>query len=299
MPYRSLPVRDFALLVLLATLWGAAYTFIRIGVTTIPPVTLIAGRTLLAGLVLVGILGVRRIALPRDLRLWGRFAVQAALNSVIPFTLIAWAERTTPASLAVILNSTTPIFAFLMTAALTRHEAVSGTKLLGVGLGLVGICLTIGIDALNGLGRDVGGQLAIVLASVCYGAAAIFGKGFRHLDPMLPAAGSLIVGAAVLLPVSLATEAPWTLAPSRESLFALAALAILSTSLAFVLYFRLLTTLGTVGTTAQAYLRVPIGVAIGVFFLGETLSTTAWIGFVCVIAGVAAMTLPSRTTARA
>ena len=114
---------------------------------------------------------------------------------------------------------------------------------------------------------------------------------------MAPAAGSLLCGAAVLIPISLVVDQPWTLAPSASSMWALLALAIFSTALAFVIYFRLIQTLGSVGTTAQAYLRVPIGVAVGVVFLGENLSATAWIGLGCVVIGVAAMTIPARKAA--
>jgi drug/metabolite transporter (DMT)-like permease len=114
---------------------------------------------------------------------------------------------------------------------------------------------------------------------------------------MAPAAGSLIAGAVVLIPLSLVVDRPWTLAPSSSSLLALLGLAVLSTALAFVIYFRLIQTLGSVGTTAQAYLRVPIGVAFGVLLLGERLTATAWIGLACVVIGVAAMTIPARKAA--
>lgn len=285
---------ELALLLALSTLWGASYTFIKIGVETIPPVTLIAARTLIAGAVLVAVLRLRGLKLPTDRQVWGRFLFQACLNSVVPFTLIAWAEQTTDAGLATILNSTSPIFAFLLTALITRHEAVTGRKLFGVAAGLIGICLIVGVEALGGFGHELWAQLAIVAATVCYAGAAIFGKNFKGLDPMMPAAGSLICGAAILIPVSLVVDRPWTLAPSADSALALLALSVFSTALAFVIYFRLVQTLGSVGTTAQAYLRVPIGVAIGVLFLGETLSSTAWIGLACVVAGVIAMTLPAR-----
>ncbi|MCL6708292.1 EamA family transporter [Pseudomonas sp. R2.Fl] len=285
---------ELALLLALSTLWGASYTFIKIGVETIPPVTLIAARTLIAGAVLVAVLRLRGLKLPADRQVWGRFLFQACLNSVVPFTLIAWAEQTTGAGLATILNSTSPIFAFLLTALITHHEAVTGRKLFGVAAGLIGICLIVGIEALSGVGHELWAQLAIVAATVCYAGAAIFGKNFKGLDPMMPAAGSLICGAAILIPVSLVVDRPWTLAPSADSALALLALSVFSTALAFVIYFRLVQTLGSVGTTAQAYLRVPIGVAIGVLFLGETLSSTAWIGLACVVAGVIAMTLPAR-----
>jgi drug/metabolite transporter (DMT)-like permease len=288
---------ELALLLALATLWGASYTFIKIGVETIPPVTLIAARTLMAGAILLGVIRSRGLALPRDLAIWRRFLFQACLNSVIPFTLIAWAERIVDAGLAAILNSTTPIFAFLLTVFITRHEAVTGRKLFGVVAGITGTCLVIGIEAFHGLGDELPAQLAIVAATLCYAGAAIFGRGFKGLDPIMPAAGSLICGAIILMPVSLVVDQPWTLMPSSASILALLGLSVFSTALAFVIYFRLVHTLGSVGTTAQAYLRVPIGVVIGILFLGETVTTTAWAGLACVLAGVGAMTIPTRKSA--
>ncbi len=285
---------DLCLLLLLSTLWGSSYTFIKIGVETIPPVTLIAARTLIAGSLLLVLLKARGLSLPRDRANWGRFLFQACLNSVFPFTLIAWAEQTTDAGLATILNSTSPIFTFLLTVLITRHEPVTGRKLFGVFAGLLGVCLIVGFEALAGLGHQAWAQIAIVVATISYAGAAIFGRNFRGMDPMLPAAGSMVCGAILLIPVSLIVDRPWTLTPSGSSLAAFLGLSLFSTALAFVIYFRLLQTLGSVGTTAQAYIRVPIGIAIGVLFLGERLMPMAWLGLVCVLAGVIAMTWPSR-----
>ena len=284
---------ELALLLALATLWGASYTFIKIGIETIPPLTLIAARTLIAGTLLLGVIGLRGLDLPRDAATWRQFFIQACLNSAVPFTLIAWAECTVDAGLAAILNSTTPIFAFLLTALITRHETVTPRKLLGVGAGIAGTCLVIGVGALNGIGDELWAQLAIVAATVCYAGGAIFGRTFKGLDPVMPAAGSLLCGAAILVPLSLAVDRPWTLSPSVESVLALLGLSVFSTALAFVIYFRLVRTLGSVGTTAQSYLRVPIGVAIGVAFLGETPTSTAWAGLACIMIGVVAMTMPA------
>lgn len=292
---RPRTVVSLALLLALATLWGAAFTLIKIGVATIPPLTLIAGRTLIAGGILLAIMHLRGIALPRDPAIWRRFLIQACLNSVIPFTLIAWAERHVDAGLATILGSNAPIFAFLLALLFVRHERPTLRQSLGVAAGLAGICLVVGVNALDGLGKDVVAQLALVLATVMYGAAALFGRNFNGLDPMVPAAGSLICGAIMLVPVSLIVDRPWTLSPSVDSIVALLVLAVFSTALAFVIYFKLIQSLGSVGATAQAYLRVPIGVALGVVFLGETLSPTVWIGLVCVVAGIAAMTIPQRS----
>jgi drug/metabolite transporter (DMT)-like permease len=286
--------RELALLLLLATLWGASYSFIKLGVATIPPITLIALRTLIAGVLLLMIMRWRGLKMPTDAATWGRFAFQACLNSVIPWTLIAWGERTVDAGLATILNSAAPIFTFLFTALVTRHEAAPPRKLFGVIAGMAGICLIVGVKAFDHAGQELVAEIAIVAATICYACAAIFSRGFAGLHPMAPAAGSLLCGTAALIPLSLMFEQPWTLLPSTSSVLALLALAVFSTAAAFVIYFRLIQTLGSVGTTAQAYLRVPIGVAVSVIFLGERLAPTAWIGLACVVAGVAAMTIPAR-----
>jgi drug/metabolite transporter (DMT)-like permease len=288
---------DLALLLVLAILWGASYTLIKIGVATIPPITFIAGRTLIAGGILFAILRLRGMKLPSDSATWKRFMFQACLNSVVPFTMIAWAEQSVDAGLATILNSTSPIFTFLLTVFLTQHEPATPCKLFGIVAGIIGICLIVGMEALNGLGGDLWAQLAIVTATVSYACAAIFGRGFKGLDPMMPATGSLVCGAVILLPISLLVDRPWLLMPSGVSMMALLGLSIFSTALAFVIYFRLLNTLGSVGTTAQAYLRVPIGVAVAVLFLGETLTSTILAGLLFVIVGVAAMTIPPRKKA--
>ncbi|WFU38131.1 EamA family transporter [Bradyrhizobium sp. CB82] len=283
---------ELALPLLLAALWGGSYTLIKLGVATIAPITLIAARTAIAGALLLTVMRLHGIAMPTDLAIWRRFAFQACLNSVVPWTLIAWGERYVDAALATILNSAAPIFTFLFTALITRHEATNPRKLFGVIAGMAGICLIVGVDAFHDVGRGLAAEAAIVAATLCYACAAIFSRGFRELDPMAPAAGSLLAGAAVLIPASLAIEQPWRMSPSAGSVLALSALAVFSTAAAFVIYFRLIQTLGSVGTTAQAYLRVPIGVAIGVALLGESLSRTAWIGLASVVIGVAAMTIP-------
>jgi drug/metabolite transporter (DMT)-like permease len=286
-------VQELALLLLLSTLWGASYAFIRVGVETIPPVTLIATRTAIAAAVLLGVLKWRGVALPVEPALWRRFLLQACLNSVVPFTLIAWAEQYIDAGLAAILNASAPIFVFVLARSCQGSRAASARQLAGVALAMGGTLLIVGVQALSAIDTQLMAELAIVAATACYAGAAIYGANFRGIDPMLPAAGSLVCGATLLVPVSVIADQPWTLHPSLRSIAALLCLAILSTALALTLYFRLIRTLGPVGASSQAYLRVPIGVAIGAALLDEPLAATTSFGLVLVIGGVAAMTLPA------
>ena len=287
---------DLALLLFLSLLWGASYALIRIAVETIPPLTLVAVRVAIATLLLQLVLAHQGSALPRDPRIWGRFAIQAAMNGILPFTLIAWGEQRIDSGLAGVLNSTTPIFVFLITRLWTRHESATVRQLLGTLLGLAGIVAIVGPSALGaGLTGDVVAEGAIIAATVCYAVAAIFGRNFAGLPAIVPAAGSTAVSALIMVPAALLIDRPWTLPmPSLASMLALAALGTASTAGAFVVYFRLLRSLGSVGTASVAYLRAGVSVAIGILFLGELPSWRIAGGLVLVLAGVAAMTLPQQ-----
>ena len=203
---------ELVLLLALTTLWGASYTFIKIGVETIAPITLIAA------VVLTGVMHMRGKAPPHEAATWRRFAVQALLNSVVPFTLITYAERSVDPGLAVIVNAGTPIMAFLGMRLIPRHESLTPRKAIGVIFGLAGTCLVVGTQALHGVGGQLMAQLAIVLATACYGAAAIYGKQCKGMDPIAPAAGSLICAAACMVPASALMDHPWTRSRRRSHL---------------------------------------------------------------------------------
>ena len=288
---KHVPYTEYALLVLLATLWGAGFSLIKLSIATIPPLTTITLRTAIAGLVLYAFMRLQGLALPRDRASWTSFAIVSTVNTVVPFVLIAWGLLSVDASLGIILNSTTPIFTFLITWGLTRHEAITSRKLVGVVMGIAGILLIVGAEALGGLGRQILPQLALVAASLSYAFSAIYGRTFRDLNPLVPAACSLMFGAATLAPFAILLEQPWTMRPSGTSLTALIVLGIAGTALGNVLYFRLLGTLGSLGAISQSYLRVPMGVLAGMLLLGESLPAVGWFGLVCVVAGVAAMTI--------
>jgi drug/metabolite transporter (DMT)-like permease len=152
----------------------------------------------------------------------------------------------------------------------------------------------IGLDALTTLGTHTMAELACVAGSLVYAVAAIVGRRFAGVPPLVPAAGSNLVAAAILIPLALAFDQPWTLEPSARSMFAVLALAVFSTGFAFTIYFHLLATIGSISTASQAYLRILVGVAFGVLFLGERLTPNVVAGLVLVFAGVVAMTVAPR-----
>lgn len=288
---QTVPWLEYALLLVLATLWGGGFSLIKLSLQTIPPITTITLRTVIASVVLFALMRLRGLSVPRDSESWQSFVTVSTVNTVVPFVLIAWGLMSVDASLGIILNSTTPIFAFLLTWGVTRHEPVTSRKLVGVISGITGILMIVGTEALSGLGRQLLPQLALVAASLSYACSAIYGRNFKVMNPLVPAACSLSFGALVLAPFAIVLEQPWTIRPSPTSIVALIVLGVAGTALGNVLYFRLLGTLGSLGAISQSYLRVPMGVLAGMVLLGEHLSPTGWLGLVCVVLGVAAMTV--------
>lgn len=290
---------ELPLLALLALLWGSSYLFIKVAVAEIPPLTLIALRVLGAGIFLIFVLRVRAEKLPRDGRTWRMLLLQAFLNSIGAWTVLAWGQQFVDAGLASVLNSTSPIFVFLMTALITRHESLGGRKLVGASLGLLGVVLIVGVDTLRGLGDQVAGQLACLVGAVLYAGAAIYGRRFGHISAVATAAGTMIWASAVLVPLALALERPWTLTPSPAAIAATGALSILCTGVALLIYFRLVRTLGSMGVASQAYLRAGIGVVLGMVFLGETFTLLVALGLAAAIMGVALINWPVLTWGKA
>ncbi len=286
--------RSLLLVATLALLWGASFSLIKIAVETIPPLTVAALRGLGGGLLLFAFMGSDGPALWRSGVPLRTYFAQAMFNCVIPWTFVAWASRTIDSSLATVLNSLSPIFAFLLTWGITRHEAVTARKFYGVVLGLAGVFTIIGVDALAGLGMHTVAELACVGGSLSYAIAAIIGRRFDKLSPLVPASGSTLMAALILIPLALAFDQPWALRPSAASILAVGAMVVFSTGVAFIIYFKLISTIGPIATTSQAYLRIIVGVGIGAAFLGEQLTASLVVGVVLVIAGVIAMTIPAR-----
>ena len=284
--------RDYALLLALACCWSSTYPLTKIGLGSIPPITFISARSLIAALFLLVILRLRGMRIPTDAKAWKLFAQQQTINSTIPFLLITWAQQYVPAASTVVLASTTPIFAFLITWGITRHEPATLLKLVGAILGLAGTAVIIGLDALGGFSRDLFAEMAILLATISFACATIFGLRLTDYDPMVVAAGSLLFGGLLLLPVALIVDHPWTLHPTREALVATATMGIFSSAFGLMLFYMCLSRLGTLTTNAQGYLRIPIGVGLSVALLGETVPANLALGLVLVMAGVAAMTIP-------
>ena len=284
--------REHALLGLLALLWGSSYLFIKVAVAEIPPLTLIALRVSLASAFLLVVLHLAGHGLPRDGLTWRRLFVQSILNSSGAWTVLAWGQQYVPSGLASVLNSTSPVFVLIASAALGK--ALDGRKGLGAGLGLLGVVLIVGPGVLAGLGDQVLGQLACLLGAMLYAGAALYGQRLSHISPLAAATGTMLCATAAMIPAALIVDQPWSLAPGAGALAATAALAILCTGVALLIYFRLIRTLGPLGTASQAFLRAGVGVMLGIVLLGETLTISQVAGLSAAILGVALINWPAK-----
>ncbi|HLW49254.1 MAG TPA: DMT family transporter [bacterium] len=280
------------LLLLLSFLWGASYPLIRIAVRTIPPASTVAMRVVIGSGLLVLLWYRQNLRLPRSLSVWGRLFVQACLNITIPFTLISWGEQFIGGGLAGILNATPPVFVALLAWIGTRHEPLTVRKAVGVFLGIAGVLVIVGPSVLLDWRRYGLAELAILAASLCYALAAVGGHRLGTLPPLVSATGTVVCAAATMVPVSLIVEHPWNLTPSAQSLGAAVCLGVFSTSAAYIVYFRLLSLVGPLGTASGSYLRAGVAVLLGTLFLHETFTPSTAIGLGSVLAGVAILTTP-------
>lgn len=286
---------EFALLGLLALLWGSSYLLIKLALGSLPPFTLIAIRVAIAAGLLSAVVLMRGERLPGDGPTWRAFVVQAFFNSVGAWTVLAWGQQYVDSGLAGVLNSTSPLFVFVLTLLWTRHEPVTVRKGIGAVLGLVGVVLLLGVDVLAGIGQQVVAQLAVLFGAFLYACAALNGRRFSSLPPTVTAAGTMICATVCLVPLALIVDQPWRLSPTLVALGAAVALGVFCTGLALLLYFRLLRTLGPIGVTSQSYLRCGISVLLGVVVLDETVTATVGLGLFVIVLGVAAINAPKRS----
>lgn len=285
---------EIGLLMLLSLIWGCSFTLIKVAVETVPPLTMVAVRVAVAAVILVAIVQWRSLRLPRNGSVWAAFLVQGFLQSAMPFTLISWGEKHIASGLAGVLNATPPMFVLLITL-LSRHGGITGQKVFGVGLGLVGVVVTIGVGTLSGLGETAPpAQAAVLGASLCYALAPMWGQRFSSLPALVTAAGAMACAALMMVPAALIVDRPWTLSPTPEAAVAVLVLAVVCTALAMVMYFRLVRTLGPLGTTSGSYLRAGFAVALGALFLGESFAWSTVAGMTLIISGVIAVTVPLR-----
>ncbi|MCK5275131.1 MAG: DMT family transporter [Alphaproteobacteria bacterium] len=299
---RTMGPAQWTTLIILSILWGGSFFFAEVAITALPPFTIVLLRVGLAALALHIFLLATGSRMPLDLRLWGAFLVMGFLNNAVPFSLLVWGQTQIASSLASILNAMTPIFTVVVAHFLTSDEKMTGGRLAGVLIGFAGVAVMIGPAALAGLGANLLAQIACLGATLSYAFAGVFGRRFARMgvSPVQTAAGQVTASALILLPLSMMVDRPWTLAmPGMEAMASVVALALLSTAVAYILFFRLLASAGATNIMLVTFLVPVSAILLGVTILGERLEPEHFAGMALIGLGLAAIDgRPARMLAR-
>lgn len=281
---------EWVMLVVLSVLWGGSFFFNGVAVRELPPLTIVLARVGIAALVLWAVLAVLRVRMPRVRGLWLVFLGMGLLNNVVPFALFVWGQHHIASGLAAILNATTPLFTVVVAHLMTPDERLTPGKAAGVVVGLVGVVVMLGTDLLAGLGVGFAAQVACLAAALSYAFAGVFGRRFRRMGvpPLATATGQVTASTLVMLPLALAVDQPWTLPPPGLGTWgALIGIGVLSTALAYVLYFRILAAAGATNLLLVTFIIPVSAIMLGSLVLGERLEAKHFVGMALIGLGLA------------
>ncbi|HEX2337866.1 MAG TPA: DMT family transporter [Hyphomicrobiaceae bacterium] len=276
---------DWLLLFALSVLWGLTYFFGVIATQSVPPLTLVLLRVALAAMVLVPIVHLLGFRLPDNMAIWRSLAILATLNNIIPFTLMFYGQPHVTGGLASVINATTPLFTILI-ARIFAHEPLSAAKIAGVLLGLAGVAVLMGPAAANMHATSLLGMVCFIGSSISYGFSALWLRRFRDTPPLVSAAGQLVCSSAMMLVPAL-LERAWLLpTPPPSAIGAVLGLAVLSTALAYVLFFRISATAGATNVMLVTLLIPVTATGLGAAFLGEELTAHQIVGALVIGSGL-------------
>jgi len=287
----SMSLTVWGALILLSVLWGGSFFFVEVALVDFPPLTLVTLRVGIAAMTLWSIVFILGLKPPKELKVWLAFLGMGLLNNVVPFVLIVWGQTQLASGLASILNAATPIFAVAVAGFLLPDEKASLLKIVGILIGFMGVVIMIGLPALAGAGGLVA-QLAIVLATVSYAFAGVFGRRFKQMEinPIITAAGQVTGSSLVLFPIALVFDGPINFAlPQMTSWLSVISLAVFSTAVAYVLYFRILAVAGATNLMLVTLLIPVSAILLGYFFLDESLEVIHFVGMGLIALGLSAI----------
>ena len=279
-------VADWIRVAILSLVWGGSFFFMEIMLQAMPPLTSVLGRLVvgLAGLIcLLKILG---YPLKPLIQQWRPFALIGLINNAIPFSLISFGQTEITGSLASIINALTPIMTALVAHQLTTDERLSLNKVIGIALGFFGVLVLFGPAAIDG-GASVLGMTAGFSATICYAFGSVYSKRLRDNPPMLNATGQVLYGSLWMLPIVVLIDRPWDLSvPGLYPWLAMIGIGLLSTTLAFFIYFRVLQSAGASNVVLVTFL-VPLSASgLGIAFLGEQLALQHIIAYLLIVSGL-------------
>jgi drug/metabolite transporter (DMT)-like permease len=278
------------LVVLLAgSLFGSSFLFVNIAAAELPPLTLAAGRAVLAVPIAYIVMRAAGFRLPPPGRAWRPLIVLGLLTAAIPYTAIAWGQRHIESGLGGILFGAIPVFSLVLTPLFVREERVTAGRAVGAFIGFGGVVLVIGPQALAGIDQQLLGAGVTLAAAISYAMGAIYARTHPEIHPVVMTTGQLAVGCTVMLIAALFADAPWALRPSAGVLGALVGTAVVGTALPTILLFWLVRQTGTTNASLVTFVMPVVAVALGAAALGERLPLLAFAGLALILAGAAAI----------
>jgi drug/metabolite transporter (DMT)-like permease len=279
---------EWGLIALQSMLWGSSYFFIAVAQPELPAFTIAALRSLPAAAALLLIVLPLGYRLPATLAEWRLFIAFAAFNSVLPFLLIVWGQSRATGGMAAILNATAPLFGIVLAHLLTHDEKLSWTKMAGILVGIAGVAILVGYDAVAGEAADLVARLALLAAPFCYVLANIFvRRRLGHYPPFVIAVVQMVGSMLVTFPLALAIDQPWALpAPSLQALGAIVGMGVLGSALASLCHFTVLQRAGATNASLVTLIIPLTPILLGGIFLGERLSARDMLGGLVIAAAL-------------
>jgi drug/metabolite transporter (DMT)-like permease len=279
--------RAWALLALLALIWGASFLSNKAALAQVGVLTTVAFRVLGAAILLWLYVLSRRLPVPRNPRKLLGFALMGVTNNAIPFSLIVWGQQHIPSGLAAILNATTAVFGVLVAAAVFRDERLTARKSLGVAVGFAGVATAIGIANLSALDPTSLGQIAVLGATLSYAVSGAIGKHLlAGVRPEVSAAGMVTASSLIMVPAALLAEGWPTFTYSPATWAALAYLAAVASALAYVVFYAILRIAGAGNLGLVTLMVAPVAILLGAITYGEALTPNEYAGFAILALGL-------------
>ena len=278
---------DYLWLASLSILFGLSFTLTSIGVRDIPPISLAAGRLLIALLMLYPLMRLNGQRLPKIGPIWIFLLASGLFGNALPFALISWGQVNVQAGLTAIFMAVMPLATILLAHVFTHDEKLDRWKFIGVMFGLIGVIVLMGWSALDAIGDDLIRQAAILVAAICYAINAIITRKLTRLPRWSAMTALMLAGSICLLPVSLLVESPWQVRPSMSSLMAMVALAIGPTAIATVMILRIIDRQGASFLSQINFLVPIVGMIFGVLMLNERFPANAYVALLIILAGIA------------
>ncbi|MEI2385043.1 DMT family transporter [Breoghania sp. JC706] len=284
----QMSLANWTMLIALSILWGGSFFFTKVAVAEIAPMEIVFLRVALAALTLHVVLRIRRIPFPATIAGFAPFVVMGLLNNVVPFGLLTWGQTEIASGLAAILNAFTPISTVIILHLFTTTDRATPLKVAGVILGFCGVTVMIGAEAVAGVGDHVVAELACLGATVSYGFSALYARRFRNTPALVTAAGQLTGSSLILIVILLATGGVgfvdnW---PSTPVITSMLGLALLSTALAYILFFRIMAEAGPANVMLVTFLVPVSAILAGALVLGEVLQPRHWAGMALIAAAL-------------